>query len=103
MHSLGVGASIVWLLASILKVEWIHGYGDVFSLLPVSRNNDNSCFETSFELCAHAPCARAAFTAQYSQNSDCSDRAHRAVIKTGHRLVYSEDFPPLSREWGYQG
>ena len=50
--------SIVGLLASILMVEWIHGYGDIFSLLPVSRfvrNNDKSCFETSFEVRAHVP------------------------------------------------
>ena len=32
-----------------------------------------------------------------SEYRDCSDRAHRALIKTGHRLVYREDFPPLSR------
>ena len=88
------------MLASILKVEWIHGYGDIFSLLPVSRNNDNSCFETSFELRAHEPEPPLGHN---TQNRDCSDRAHRAVIKTGHRLVYREDFPPLSREGGVPG
>ena len=35
-----------------------------------------------------------------SEYRDCSDRAHRALIKTGHRLVYREDFPPLSRGGG---
>ena len=34
-----------------------------------------------------------------SEYRDCSDRAHRALIKTD-RLVYREDFPPLSRGGG---